>query len=148
VQLEKLCISSVLLYKYITMHDAMKVKLCGHIYALFIFVLLKAYFHFHLRYFVYKQIWYRLKDKLGEQGSSVGIVTGYGLDGPGSNSGGSEIFRTCQDRPWVLPNLLYDGYRDFPGGKERPDCEADPSPTSSAFGHKRVELYLYPPYGP
>jgi len=26
-------------------------------------------------------------------GSSVGIVTDYGLDGPGSNPGGDEIFR-------------------------------------------------------
>jgi len=26
-------------------------------------------------------------------GSSVGIVTDYGLDGPGSNPGGNEIFR-------------------------------------------------------
>ena len=26
-------------------------------------------------------------------GSSVGIVTDYGLDGPGSNRGGDEIFR-------------------------------------------------------
>ena len=26
-------------------------------------------------------------------GSSVGIATDYGLDGPGSNTGGDEIFR-------------------------------------------------------
>jgi len=30
-------------------------------------------------------------------GSSVGIATDYGLDGPGSNPGGDEIF--CQYRP-------------------------------------------------
>ena len=30
-------------------------------------------------------------------GSSVGIATDYGLDGPGSNPGGDEIFR--QSRP-------------------------------------------------
>jgi len=29
----------------------------------------------------------------GGSGSSVGIATDYGLDGPGSNSGGNEIFR-------------------------------------------------------
>jgi len=34
-------------------------------------------------------------------GSSVGIVTGYGLDGPGSNPGGDEIFRTS--RPALGP---------------------------------------------
>ena len=31
-------------------------------------------------------------------GSSVGIATAYGLDGPGSNPGGDEIFRTCPDQ--------------------------------------------------
>ena len=81
-------------------------------------------------------------------GSSVGIATGYGLDGPGSNPGGGEIFRTCPDRPWGPHSLLYNGYRVFPGGKERPGRDADPSPPSSAVGHERVELYLYSPYGP
>ena len=37
------------------------------------------------------------------------------------------------------------GYWVFPGGKERPERDADPSPPSSAVGHERVELYLYPP---
>jgi len=40
------------------------------------------------------------------------------------------------------------GYRVFPGVKERPGRDADPSPPSSAVGHERVELYLYFPYGP
>ena len=60
----------------------------------------------------------------------------------------SEIFRTCPDRPWDPPSLLYNGYRVFTGGKERPGRDADPSPPSSAVGHERVELYLYSPYGP
>ena len=34
-------------------------------------------------------------------GSSVGIATGYGLDGPRSNPGGDEIFRPS--RPAVGP---------------------------------------------
>jgi len=34
-------------------------------------------------------------------GSSVGIATDYGLDGPGSNSGGDEIFRPS--RPILGP---------------------------------------------
>jgi len=38
----------------------------------------------------------------------------------GSNPGGGEIFRTCPDRPWDSPSLLYNGYRVFPGDKERP----------------------------
>jgi hypothetical protein len=59
-----------------------------------------------------------------------------------------EIFRTCPDRPWGLPSLLYNGYRVFFDGKERPEREADPSPISTAVGHERVELYVYSPYGP
>jgi len=61
---------------------------------------------------------------------------------------GGEIFRTCPDRPWGQPSLLYNGYRVFPGGKERPGRDADPSPPYSAVGHKRVELHLYSPYRP
>jgi len=34
-------------------------------------------------------------------GSSVGIVTDYGLDGPGSNPGGEDIFRSS--RPALGP---------------------------------------------
>ena len=67
-------------------------------------------------------------------GSVVDIATGYGLDGPGIESrwGGDEIFRTCPDWPWGPPSLLYNGYRVFPRGKERPKRDADPSPPSSA----------------
>jgi len=56
----------------------------------------------------------------GGPDSSVSIATGYGLDGPGSNTGGGEIFRTCPDRLWCPPSLLYNGCRIFPRGKERP----------------------------
>ena len=81
-------------------------------------------------------------------GSSVGIATGYGLDGPGIESRWGEIFRTSPDRLWGPPSLLYNGYQVFSGGKERPGRDAGPSPISSAVGHERVELYLYSPYGP
>ena len=37
----------------------------------------------------------------GRPGSSVGIATDYGLDGPGSNPGGDEIFRPS--RPALGP---------------------------------------------
>ena len=64
-------------------------------------------------------------------GSSVGVVTDYGLDGPVSNSRGDEIFRPS--RPALgPPSLLYNGYRVFPGGKVRPGRAADHSPPSSA----------------
>ena len=52
-------------------------------------------------------------------------------------------------RPALGPTQpLYNGYRVFPGGKERPGRDADPSPPSSVVGHERVELYLYSPFGP
>jgi len=40
------------------------------------------------------------------------------------------------------------GTGSFPGVKERPGRDADPSPPSSAVGHERVELYFYSRYGP
>ena len=45
----------------------------------------------------------------------------------GSNAGDGEIFHACPDRPWDPTSPLYNGYRVFPGGKERPGREADPS---------------------
>jgi hypothetical protein len=45
---------------------------------------------------------------------------------------GGEIFRTCPDRPWGPPSLLYNGYQVFPGGRKRPGRDIDPSPPSSA----------------
>ena len=53
-----------------------------------------------------------------------------------SNPGGGEIFRTCSDRPWGPPSLLYNRYRVFPGGKVLPGRDADPSLPSSAGGLK------------
>ena len=41
----------------------------------------------------------------GGPGSSVGIATDYGMDGPGSNPGGDETFRP-PDWPWDPPSLL------------------------------------------
>ena len=64
-------------------------------------------------------------------GSSVGVMTVRG-----SIPGGGEIFRTCPDRLWGPPSLLYIGYWVFPGGKERPRRDADPSPPSSVVVKK------------
>jgi hypothetical protein len=50
-------------------------------------------------------------------GSSVGIATDYGLDGPGIESRWGRILRTRIDQPWGPPSLLYNGYRVFPEGK-------------------------------
>jgi hypothetical protein len=50
--------------------------------------------------------------------SSVGIATRYGLDGPGFESRwGVRFSAPLGDRPWVLPSLLYNGYRVFLVGK-------------------------------
>jgi len=67
------------------------------------------------------------KNNVG-RGSSVGIATDYGLDGPGSNLGGDEIFRTSSDRPWGPPNLLHNGYRVFPGCRGGRDVGLTPHP--------------------
>jgi hypothetical protein len=48
--------------------------------------------------------------------SSVGIETGYGMNTPGTESGGGEISRTYPDRAWDPNILLYNGYCVFPGG--------------------------------
>jgi hypothetical protein len=50
--------------------------------------------------------------------------------------------------PGAHPASCTMGTGSFPGGKEQPGRDADPSPASSAVGHERVELYLYSPYGP
>ena len=65
-------------------------------------------------------------------GSSVGIATELRAGRSGVDPGGNEIFRTCPDRPWGPHSLLYNGYRIFPGGKLRPEPDADHSPPSSA----------------
>jgi len=61
----------------------------------------------------------------GGSGSSVSIVTGYGLDSPGIKSWWGRDF----------PHL-YNSCRVFPEGKERPGCDADPSPRSNAMVKK------------
>jgi hypothetical protein len=73
---------------------------------------------------------------MGGPGSSVGIVTGYGLDGSGierkKNPGGGDIFRTRPDRPWDPPSLLYNRYRVFPGVKRPAGIDHPPPPSVEA----------------
>jgi hypothetical protein len=80
--------------------------------------------------------------------SSVSIATGYGLDSPGIKSRvGARISAPVQTGPGDhTASCTSTG--SFPGGKERPGRDADPSTFSSAVGHERVELYLYSPCGP
>ena len=80
--------------------------------------------------------------------SSVGIATGYELDGPGIESRwGARFSAPVQTGPGAHPASCTMGTGSLPGDKERPGRDADTSP-SSAVGHERVELYLYSPYGP
>jgi len=66
-------------------------------------------------------------------GSSVGIATYYGLDGPVIESWwGGARFSARPDRPWGPPSLLYNGYRVFSGDKVRPGRDADHSPPFSS----------------
>jgi hypothetical protein len=62
----------------------------------------------------------------------------------GPNPGGGEIFRTCPDRPWGPPSLLYNEYWVFPGGKVAGARCWPPTPLQHR-SQETVELYLYPP---
>jgi len=64
-------------------------------------------------------------------GSSVGIASDYGLDGPGSNPGGDEIFRQSSSA-LVLTQPPVKWVPTLPGYKVRPGRAADHSPPSSA----------------
>jgi hypothetical protein len=76
----------------------------------------------------------------GGPGISVGIATEYGLEVPGSTPGGDEIFRP--PRPVLGPTQPTVNWVPglSPGGKVRPGCAADHSPSSSAAV---MEQYSY-----
>jgi hypothetical protein len=76
--------------------------------------------------------------------SSVGIATGYGLDGPGIEFRWGEIFRTCPDRPWGPPGTM--GTGSFPEVK-RLGRGADHPPPSSAEVEKEESYTSTPPLG-
>jgi hypothetical protein len=77
-------------------------------------------------------------------GSIFGILTCYGLDGPGIIPVGGEVFRTCPVWPWGPPSHLYNGYRVFPGGKERPGHDTDTSPHLVSWSWKGRAVPLLP----
>jgi len=69
-------------------------------------------------------------------GSVDGMATGYGLDGSGIESRRGRDFPHLS-RPTLgstQPPVKW--YQVFPGGKERPGRDADPSPPSSAVVKK------------
>ena len=65
-------------------------------------------------------------------GSVVGIANGYGLDGSAIEFLWGRDFPHLSKPALGPPSPLYNGYRVFPGAKERPAGDADPSPPSSA----------------
>jgi hypothetical protein len=86
------------------------------------FFLINLLLNFFFR-FTFKDCW---------PGSSVGIATAYGLDGPGIESRWGRDFPHLSrpsPRPTQPPVRWVPG---LSGGKVRPGCDADPSPPSSA----------------
>jgi hypothetical protein len=61
-------------------------------------------------------------------GSVVGIATGYGLDGSWDRIpvGGRRDFSHLSRPALGPPSFLYNRYRVFPGGKERPGVTLTP----------------------
>jgi hypothetical protein len=82
------------------------------------------------------------------QDSSVGIVTCYGLDGPGiASQWGAKFSAPVQSGPGAHPTSYTMGTGSFLGVRWL-GCGVDHPPPPSAKAKGRVELYLYSPYGP
>ena len=76
-----------------------------------------------------------------DRDSKVGIVTCYGVEGPGTESWRRAKFST--DQSWGSPSLQSNGCQtSFPGIKQ-PWRGVDHPPPSRAKVRERIELYLY-----
>jgi len=62
----------------------------------------------------------------------------------GSNRGGGEIFRTCPDRPWGQPSLLYNGYWLLPGVKCCRGMALNPHPLLVPWSRNNRAIPLFP----
>jgi hypothetical protein len=80
--------------------------------------------------------------------SAVGIATCYGLDGPGIESRWGEIFRTCPDRSWGPPSLLYIQWVPVLSWDKVARAWSWPPTPSGAEVKERVEIYLHCTSGP
>ena len=81
---------------------------------------------------------------VGGPGSSVGIATGYGLDGPGIESRWGRHFPRLS-RPTLGPTQPpVNGCRVFPAAKERPGRDADLSPLLVPWSRKSRAIPLLP----
>ena len=99
------------IYKFTHSSEIHPINLCCYIYPLNVFSFL-------------------LYVPFGGRDSSVGIVTRYGLGDPGIRSRwGWDFPHPSRPAPGP-PNLLYDGYRVFPGGKVAGAWCWPPSPSS------------------
>ena len=79
--------------------------------------------------------------------SAVGTVPGYGLDDPEIVSRWWARFSApLQTGPVAHPASCTMGTGSFPGGKERPGRDADPSPSSSAVVMKERAIPLLSPW--
>ena len=102
---------------------------------LYIYILILVYIHSHIYIyiicatcmFIYNYIYISILLRYVGWSLVAGIVIRYGLGGPGSNSGGGEIFGTRLDRPWAPPSPLYECRASFPEVK-RPERGVDHPP--------------------
>jgi hypothetical protein len=79
-------------------------------------------------------------------GSSVGIATGYGLDGPGIESWwGRDFPQPVQTGPGVHPASCTMGTGSFPGVESGRGVTLTPHPLLVPRSKNIVELYLYSP---
>jgi hypothetical protein len=62
----------------------------------------------------------------------------------GSNPFGVRFSVPVQTGPGGTPSLLYNGYWVFPGGKDRPGRDADPSPLLVPWSRKSRAISLLP----
>ena len=74
--------------------------------------------------------------------SICGHTTGWTVRG--SNPGGGEIFRTCPDRPWGPPSLLYNGHRVYRGVKSGRGVTLTPHPLLVPWSWKGRAIPLLP----
>jgi len=70
------------------------------------------------------------------------LATGWTVRG--SNPGEGAIFRTCPDRPWGPPSLLYNEYRVFPGVKSGRGVTLTPHPLLVPWSRKGRAIPLLP----
>jgi hypothetical protein len=87
--------------------------------------------------------------RLGGPGSSVGIATGYGLDGPGSESRwGRDFSAHVQTGPGAHSASCTVGNESFQGVESGRGVTLTLHPLLVPRSRNRVQLYLYFPWGP